>query len=68
MTRRPVGLGPRLFLAQGLVVVAGALTLLGVTLMLAPGLFEDHLSQMPEPVGAAISTLRPAACCIDGVE
>ncbi|GAA2185043.1 HAMP domain-containing sensor histidine kinase [Brooklawnia cerclae] len=53
MTRRPVGLGPRLFLAQGLVVVTGALTLLGVTLMLAPGLFEDHLSQMPEPVGAA---------------
>lgn len=53
MTRRPVGLGPRLFLAQGLVVVAGALTLLGVTLMLAPGLFEDHLSQMPEPVDAA---------------
>lgn len=37
MTRRPVGLRPRLFLAQGLVVVAGALTLLGVTLMLAPG-------------------------------
>ncbi|NMR20245.1 cell wall metabolism sensor histidine kinase WalK [Cellulomonas fimi] len=51
--RRPVGLGPRLFLAQGLVVVAGALTLLGVTLMLAPGLFQEHLSQLPEPVGAA---------------
>ncbi|WP_448072440.1 sensor histidine kinase [Georgenia yuyongxinii] len=53
MTHRPVGLGPRLFLAQGLVVVAGALTLLGVSLMLAPRLFEDHLSEMPEPVSAA---------------
>lgn len=51
--RRPVGLGPRLFLAHGLVIVAGALTLLGVALMLAPGLFQEHLSQMPEPVDAA---------------
>lgn len=51
--RRPVGLGPRLFLAQGLVVVAGALTLLGVTLMLTPELYQRHLSQIPEPVDPA---------------
>lgn len=47
MRPRPpsVGLGPRLLLAQGLVILAGAGTLLIVDLVLAPGLFRDHVDR-----------------------
>jgi signal transduction histidine kinase len=41
--RRPVGLGLRLFAAMGLVVLAGAATLLVVALLVAPQLFRAHL-------------------------
>jgi signal transduction histidine kinase len=43
-------LGARLFLAQALVIVAGASTLAVVALILAPGLFEEHLRRVPEPI------------------
>ncbi|RPF28284.1 sensor histidine kinase [Georgenia muralis] len=43
-------LGARLFLAQALVIVAGASTLAVVALILAPGLFEEHLRGVPEPI------------------
>jgi signal transduction histidine kinase len=38
-----VGLGARLFAATGLVVVAGAVTLLAVALLVAPPVFHAHL-------------------------
>jgi two-component system sensor histidine kinase BaeS len=47
---RTVGLGPRLLLAQGLVILAGAGTLLAVALVLAPGLFRDHVDQAAGPI------------------
>jgi len=52
MRARPssVGLGPRLLLAQGLVILAGAATLLVVALVLAPGLFRDHLDRAAVPI------------------
>jgi two-component system sensor histidine kinase BaeS len=40
-----IGLAPRLFLACGLVILAGACTLLVVALLLAPPLFRGHLQQ-----------------------
>ncbi|MHB1063708.1 MAG: sensor histidine kinase [Georgenia sp.] len=50
--RRPEGpgLGARLFLAQAFVIVAGAATLAAVALMLAPGLFDEHLQSVPVPI------------------
>lgn len=47
---RGVGLGPRLLLAQGLVILAGGATLLGVALVLAPGLFRTHLDRVAGPI------------------
>lgn len=40
---RNLGLGPRLFAAVGLVVLAGAATLLAIALLVAPQVFHDHL-------------------------
>jgi signal transduction histidine kinase len=40
---RRLGLGPRLFAATGLVVLAGATTLLVVALLVAPQVFHAHL-------------------------
>ena len=39
----PAGWRARLFAAQALIVVAGALTLVSSPLLVAPGLFRDHL-------------------------
>ncbi len=44
------GLGARLLLAQGLVILAGSVTLLTLALTLAPRLFRDHLRQEAGPV------------------
>ncbi len=44
--RRPAaGFGPKLLMAQGLVILAGSVTLLTVSLLLAPGLFRAHIDQ-----------------------
>lgn len=48
--RSSVGLGPRLLLAQGLVIVAGAGTLLTVALVRGPGLFRAHLDRVAAPI------------------
>ena len=52
MTARPpsVGLGPRLLLAQGLVILVGSGTLLAVALVLAPGLFRHHVEEAAGPI------------------
>ena len=52
MSVRPasVGLGPRLLLAQGLVILAGSATLLAVALFLAPGLFRGHVEEAAGPI------------------
>ena len=52
MTRRvaSVGLGPRLLVAQAMVILAGAGTLLVVTVALAPGLFHDHVDRAAGPI------------------
>jgi len=57
VTARPtsVGLGPRLLLAQGLVILAGAGTLLAVALVLAPGLFHDHVNQAAGPINGELA-------------
>ncbi|CAN5349358.1 HAMP domain-containing sensor histidine kinase [soil metagenome] len=48
--RRNIGFGPRLLLAQALVILAGSITLLGVALLLAPGLFRTHIERTAGPV------------------
>lgn len=49
--RRPaVGFGAKLLTAQGLVILAGSVTLLAVSLLLAPGLFRDHIDQTVGPI------------------
>ena len=49
--RRPAaGFGPKLLMAQGLVILAGSVTLLVVSLLLAPGLFRDHIDQTVGPI------------------
>jgi signal transduction histidine kinase len=48
--RRTIGFGPRLLLAQVLVILAGSITLLGVALLLAPGLFRTHIEQSAGPI------------------
>ncbi len=48
--RHKIGFGPRLLLAQSLVVLVGSVTLLGVALFLAPGLFRTHLERTAGPV------------------
>lgn len=48
--RRTIGFGPRLLLAQVLVILAGSMTLLGVALYLAPGLFRTHIERTAGPV------------------
>jgi len=45
-----VGFGPRLLLAQALVILAGSVTLLVVALLVAPGLFGTHLERTAGPV------------------
>ncbi|MEO7589239.1 MAG: HAMP domain-containing sensor histidine kinase [Arachnia sp.] len=42
---RSPGFGPKLLMAQGLVILAGSTTLLAVALWLAPGLFTAHIDQ-----------------------
>lgn len=53
--RRKIGFGPRLLLAQSLVVLVGSITLLGVALFLAPGLFRTHLEQTAGPVSTEVT-------------
>jgi signal transduction histidine kinase len=47
-----VGLAPRLFLASGLVILAGSATLLVVALLIAPPLFHSHLHRAGVPAVA----------------
>jgi two-component system sensor histidine kinase BaeS len=55
-TQRPNGrLATRLFAAQALIVVAGALTLVIVATAVAPGLFRDHLTRAIGPVSGDLS-------------
>jgi signal transduction histidine kinase len=50
-TRRGHGrLATRLFAAQALIVIAGATTLVVVAVVVAPGLFRDHLQRAVGPV------------------
>lgn len=53
--RTSVGLGPRLLLAQGLVILAGSGTLLAVALVLAPGLFRSHVEEAAGPIGSTLA-------------
>lgn len=46
------GLGPRLLLAEALVIVTGGGTLLVVALAVAPGLFGDHVDRAAGPISA----------------
>jgi len=48
--RRTDRLGPRLFAAQALIVVAGALTLVVVAVVVAPGLLRAHTHSMMGPM------------------
>ncbi len=52
---RTVGIGPRLLLAQALVIAAGSVTLLTVALGLAPGLFRRHLNRAAGPISDELS-------------
>ncbi len=49
---RPQGLAARLFAAQALIVLAGAATLVVIAVVVAPGLFRDHLRR-------AVGTVPP---------
>ncbi len=51
--RRGLGLAPRLLAAMGLIVVAGAVTLLAVALLVAPRVFHDHLRMALGDIDAA---------------
>ena len=48
--RPAAGFGAKLLMAQGLVILAGGVTLLTVSLLLAPGLFRYHIDQTVGPV------------------
>jgi len=48
--RPAAGLGPKLLMAHGLVILAGSITLLAVALLLAPGLFAAHIDQTVGPI------------------
>ena len=48
--RPAAGFGAKLLMAQGLVILAGGVTLLTVSLLLAPGLFRDHIDQTVGPI------------------
>lgn len=52
---RTVGIDPRLLLAQALVIAAGSVTLLGVALVLAPGLFRQHVDRAAGPISDELS-------------
>lgn len=52
---RTAGIGPRLLLAQALVIAAGSVTLLAVALGLAPGLFRRHLDRAAGPISDELS-------------
>lgn len=47
---RSTGFGPRLLLAQVLVILAGSITLLAVALLLAPGIFRTHIDRTVGPI------------------
>lgn len=49
------GLAARLLAVQGLVILAGSVTLLALALTLAPGLFHDHLRHAAGPVPPALA-------------
>lgn len=53
--RTSVGLGPRLLLAQGLVILVGSGTLLAVALLLAPGLFRHHVEEAAGPIRGTLA-------------
>ena len=46
---RRIGLAPRLFLSDLLVIAAGAATLLAVAVSIAPALFHEHLRRAHLP-------------------
>lgn len=48
--RPATGFGPKLLMAQGLVILAGSITLLAVALLLAPGLFAAHIDRTVGPI------------------
>ncbi len=58
--RAASGFGPKLLMAQGLVILAGSVTLLAVALLLAPGLFRAHIERtvgpIPENLGQHLQT------------
>jgi two-component system, OmpR family, sensor histidine kinase BaeS len=55
--RRPgASLGARLFVAMSLVILAGAATLLVVSLLIAPAVFRTHLAEAGVALDAAVST------------
>lgn len=54
--RRATGFGPKLLMAQGLVILAGGVTLLVVALWLAPGLFSAHIGQTVGPIPEDLET------------
>ncbi|MGB3829853.1 MAG: HAMP domain-containing sensor histidine kinase, partial [Ornithinimicrobium sp.] len=47
---RATGFGPRLLVAQALVILVGSLTLLAVALVLSPGFFRTHIDQTVGPI------------------
>lgn len=49
------GFGARLLLVQSLVVLAGSVTLLGVAVLLAPGIFQTHVDRAVGPVSDELS-------------
>lgn len=53
--RPAAGFGPRLLMAQGLVILAGSVTVLAVALLLAPGLFRAHIDQAVGPIPADLA-------------
>lgn len=48
--RPATGFGSKLLMAQGLVILAGSITLLAVALLLAPGLFAAHIDRTVGPI------------------
>ena len=48
-------LAGRLFAAQALIVAAGAVTLILVALVIAPGLFRDHLRRAAQPISGQLA-------------
>lgn len=54
-TPRAAGLAPRLFAAQLLIVLTGAITMVLVVVAVAPGLFRGHTHQMMGPMSGEMA-------------